>query len=271
MRRRAYSTAFLISLVLHGLLGALLAVVVIRDREQLLETFGAEVVQVPQETPKRRPPPRRPPVIPQRTATEVVPQPVPADRWQTPVVAVAPVVSTAAELPLQAGGLPAVLPEATPPKPPTIPVREVGSAAAPTVPLPSWDGIGARPIPELAPDQPLPGLSSLLLQDAARLHGAALPTPEYWETLQKRIARHRRYPRFAQEQGIEGTVLVRFVLRRDGSLERVEVARSSGYRILDEEAQETIRRAAPFPPFPPGQPGDRIAVEVPIVYRLKRP
>jgi len=40
-------------------------------------------------------------------------------------------------------------------------------------------------------------------------------------------------------------------LNHDGSLNRVDINRSSGYKVLDEAAQRIVRMAAPFAPFPP--------------------
>ena len=41
------------------------------------------------------------------------------------------------------------------------------------------------------------------------------------------------------------------VIRADGSLERAEISRSSGKKVLDEAALRIVRLAAPFAPFPP--------------------
>ena len=40
-------------------------------------------------------------------------------------------------------------------------------------------------------------------------------------------------------------------IRSDGSLEAVEVSRSSGKQVLDEAAIRIVRLAAPYAPFPP--------------------
>ena len=76
-----------------------------------------------------------------------------------------------------------------------------------------------------------------------------------------RIEAATRYPEEARREGIQGNVHVRFRLREDGQVEAVEIARSSGSRLLDEASLETIRRAAPYPPV-------RGWVRVPIAYTL---
>jgi protein TonB len=40
-------------------------------------------------------------------------------------------------------------------------------------------------------------------------------------------------------------------IRSDGSIENVEINRSSGQRILDAAAQRIVKLAAPYAPFPP--------------------
>ncbi len=86
---------------------------------------------------------------------------------------------------------------------------------------------------------------------------------EAWRLLREALDRAKDYPRFAREMGIEGTVLVRFRVEREGGIGRVEVVRSSGARILDDASVSTVRRAAPMP-FVQGW------VEVPLVYQLKQ-
>ena len=61
------------------------------------------------------------------------------------------------------------------------------------------------------------------------------------------IEKSKRYPLLARRRGIEGTTLVRFRLKTDGSLERIELEKSSGKGILDRESINTVERAAPFP------------------------
>jgi protein TonB len=51
-----------------------------------------------------------------------------------------------------------------------------------------------------------------------------------------------RYPPEALRRSIGGTVRVRAVVAPDGSVERMEVAESSGNRFLDRAAMEAVRR-----------------------------
>jgi TonB family protein len=50
----------------------------------------------------------------------------------------------------------------------------------------------------------------------------------------------------------ERSVTLLFNLRKDGSVDAVEVEESSGDRLFDLAAQRAIGEAVPLPPFPPG-------------------
>ncbi len=67
------------------------------------------------------------------------------------------------------------------------------------------------------------------------------------------LQRFKRYPRAAH--GAVGRVTVRFVLDRGGGVIKAEVTKSSGNRVLDEEALAILHRASPFPPFPAAKSG----------------
>lgn len=49
------------------------------------------------------------------------------------------------------------------------------------------------------------------------------------------------YPRIARQRGWEGTVELRVLVAREGLPTRVEIAKSSGYDVLDNAALETIK------------------------------
>lgn len=57
------------------------------------------------------------------------------------------------------------------------------------------------------------------------------------------------YPEAARGR-LYGSLLLVVAIRPDGSLERVEIQRSSGEPILDEAAKRIVELAAPFAPFP---------------------
>jgi periplasmic protein TonB len=87
--------------------------------------------------------------------------------------------------------------------------------------------------------------------------------------VQQWLAQFRKYPRAAARAGYQGTVMVRFVLDRDGSLLASELIDSSGHALLDRAALELLDRAAPFPPLPSGSGLDEVELVLPIDYRLQ--
>lgn len=66
----------------------------------------------------------------------------------------------------------------------------------------------------------------------------------------KKIDRAKYYPEIARLRGIEGSPRVTFSIREDGSVGRVDLAKSCGEAILDEAAKEAVVRAAPLPYYP---------------------
>jgi len=73
---------------------------------------------------------------------------------------------------------------------------------------------------------------------------------EGWRAKIERVG-ELNYPQAARDQKIYGTLVVTVSIKSDGSLEGVEINRSSGQRILDAAALRIVRLAAPFAPFPP--------------------
>jgi protein TonB len=73
---------------------------------------------------------------------------------------------------------------------------------------------------------------------------------EDWRAKVERIG-NLNYPEAARRQKIFGSLLMTVNIRSDGSIESIEINRSSGHRILDAAAQRIVRLAAPYAPFPP--------------------
>jgi protein TonB len=88
------------------------------------------------------------------------------------------------------------------------------------------------------------------------------------ETLRDRIEELKRYPPMARMNSWQGKVVLKFVVRDDGTVENLEVVQSSGHSVLDEAAMETIRRASPLPlKHELGKP--RVTFQFPISYTLR--
>ena len=86
--------------------------------------------------------------------------------------------------------------------------------------------------------------------------------------LMQYLASNIKYPVVAQENGVQGRVIVSFVVERDGSISDVKVARSVD-PSLDREAQRVVKS---MPRWSPGkQYGSTVRVKytVPVVFRLQ--
>jgi protein TonB len=73
---------------------------------------------------------------------------------------------------------------------------------------------------------------------------------EDWRVKVERIG-NLNYPAQARQQKVFGSLQLSVSIRVDGSVESVEVSRSSGKRILDAAAVRIVKLAAPYAPLPP--------------------
>ena len=113
--------------------------------------------------------------------------------------------------------------------------------------------------------------------DPRVFHEAPVRAPEHRQeedlgwlttTLYKKIQTVKRYPRRARLQGMEGRVVVRTTIKNDGGLADLGVEKPSGYRLLDLDALETVRRAFPLD-LDQDISRSRVIILLPIVYTLK--
>ncbi|PYN61378.1 MAG: hypothetical protein DMD92_04855 [Candidatus Rokuibacteriota bacterium] len=163
-------------------------------------------------------------------------------------------------------------------------VGEVDDGAAPRAPAGPGapaDGEGASPADgTLTAGAGVPGGVELATApDAGRAlalaapggGGAGAPGAEYapyLARLRQRVQASLSYPAAARRRGLQGTVALEIVIRRDGTLDAVVLADSSSHGLLDEAALETVRRLAPEP-FPPGVAPRVLRVRLPVVFTLE--
>jgi protein TonB len=92
--------------------------------------------------------------------------------------------------------------------------------------------------------------------------------PNGEENLYKYLGSNIKYPHEALENGIQGTVVVKFVVEKDGSISNVKAVRKIGGGC-DEEAVRVVKR---MPRWKPGkQSGKPVRTEftLPIQFKLK--
>jgi TonB family protein len=88
----------------------------------------------------------------------------------------------------------------------------------------------------------------------------------YFKTIKKQISRVRSYPEAAREYFLRGSSSVQFTLLKNGEVQDVKIVKSSGHNILDQNAIETIKKAAPFNPFPKRIEMSKISVVTELEY-----
>jgi protein TonB len=72
---------------------------------------------------------------------------------------------------------------------------------------------------------------------------------EDWRMKVERVG-NMNYPEAARQNKLYGSLILTVFIRADGSVEKVEVNRKSGQRILDAAATKIVEMAGPYAPFP---------------------
>ena len=148
-------------------------------------------------------------------------------------------------------------PFAVAPAPAVTEVPEPTAEPAPApAPAPSVTAPGPVAIaPPAPPAPPAPDPATLIAQYRSQFIAAAV--------------RYKRYPPPARDNGWEGDVLVHLEISANGDLAEVKVKRGSGHTVLDEQALDMFRLAAPQVPVPPALRGRAFGFDVRAVYSLK--
>ena len=83
---------------------------------------------------------------------------------------------------------------------------------------------------------------------------------EDWRRKVERIGT-LNYPEAARGK-LYGSLVLTASINHDGSLNRVDINRSSGYRVLDDAAKRIVEMASPYSPFPPDIRRDTDILEI---------
>lgn len=83
---------------------------------------------------------------------------------------------------------------------------------------------------------------------------------EDWRQKVERIGT-LNYPEAARGK-LYGSLVLTLSINHDGTLNRVDINRSSGYKVLDEAAKRIVQMAAPYSPFPPDIRRDTDILEI---------
>ena len=80
---------------------------------------------------------------------------------------------------------------------------------------------------------------------------------------------YKRYPVQAMERGWEGRVEIRITVLPTGAVESARVKTPSGYRILDDQALDMVKRALARSPVPPALVGRQFSIDIPVIFELQ--
>jgi len=90
----------------------------------------------------------------------------------------------------------------------------------------------------------------------------------YTKVIKEKISNYWIYPLSAQQNFIQGSLLIVFRLDKNGNLIKCNIDRSSGHEILDTQALKAIRLANPFPPFPENITVQLLNINASFTYQL---
>lgn len=92
---------------------------------------------------------------------------------------------------------------------------------------------------------------------------------EAWRQKVEKVG-NLNYPSAAKEQKLYGRLQLTVSIRADGSIEKIELNRSSGHPILDEAAKRIVELAAPYAAFPDEVSQDTDIIEITRTWTFTR-
>jgi protein TonB len=87
---------------------------------------------------------------------------------------------------------------------------------------------------------------------------------DHFAYIRDKILKNVSYPDAARRMGWQGKVVLSFIITANGYVRDFNVIQSSGFKMLDNKAIETVKETAPFP-----KPPDEAYIVIPITYRLQ--
>ena len=91
----------------------------------------------------------------------------------------------------------------------------------------------------------------------------------YYGVIRNILDSNKKYPLLSLQRRQEGTPVVEFTILKNGTVTNLSVS-SSGYRLLDREAQKIVLKSSPFPPIPNSIGKKSIDLRIPINFNLQR-
>ena len=106
-----------------------------------------------------------------------------------------------------------------------------------------------------------------------KIHQVVEVQPEFpggMKEMMKFIQNSLKYPEAAKAAGVEGKAFVQFVVKSDGSIDNVEIMRSSGDASLDAEALRVVKAMPKWKPAMNKGKAVNVKFVLPVVYKLPK-
>lgn len=182
------------------------------------------------------------------------------------------------------------LPEIEPVKPEIIPPKPIKKVQRKELPKPVVESpkeptpVAEEPV--TAPTEVVPNVIAVAPKiDTVPIAIVPSPTPEpvqppeaqpiddnalgeYGSLLGRAIAKHKSYPKIAQQRGHQGDVLLDLKLDGNGNVLSAKVKEGSGYESLDKQALDMVHKASPFPAPPVALRNRTFNITVPVSFKL---
>ena len=91
----------------------------------------------------------------------------------------------------------------------------------------------------------------------------------YYGVIRNILDSNKKYPLLSLQRRQEGTPVVEFTILKNGTITNLTVT-SSGFRLLDREAQKIVLKSSPLPPIPDSLGKSSIDLRIPINFNLQR-
>jgi protein TonB len=91
----------------------------------------------------------------------------------------------------------------------------------------------------------------------------------WMRAVSERVRQFFYYPPAALAIRKTGLVMVHFAVARDGTIEKLQIGRSSGDAGLDKAALDIVQKAQPLPPIPERMRAERVEGELPVNFGVR--
>jgi len=89
-----------------------------------------------------------------------------------------------------------------------------------------------------------------------------------WRAKVERVG-NLNYPEMAKRQNIAGSLVLDVAINPDGTVNAIQVLRTSGHKILDDAAVRIVELAAPYAPLPPDMRADTDILHITRTWKFR--